>query len=165
MSNNNYDLNSDFNIPEEKSLTTIFKEYTDLSNENIKTLLNFRRENNFPTLNIESENTDDIAFVYETIGLIKKYGYNEALKFLRDNKDNVEEKSIFNSSIFDINRRKLKSEIEKLRTTIKIKSEGIFTCPKCKSKNTSYQEVQTRAGDEAATIFVNCNECSYSFRR
>ena len=103
MAYNNYDLNSEFNIPEEKSLTTILKEYTNLSNENIKTLLNVRMENNFPSLNIESDDITDIGFVYETIGLVNKYGYDEALKFLRSNKDDVEENSIFNSSIFDSN--------------------------------------------------------------
>jgi transcription elongation factor S-II len=34
--------------------------------------------------------------------------------------------------------------------------EGILTCPKCKSKKTSYYQMQTRSADEPATNFCSC---------
>lgn len=37
--------------------------------------------------------------------------------------------------------------------------EGIFMCKKCKSKKTTYYQLQTRSADEPMTTFVNCGEC------
>jgi len=34
-----------------------------------------------------------------------------------------------------------------------------FTCRKCKSKNCSYYQLQTRSGDEPMTTFVTCINC------
>jgi DNA-directed RNA polymerase subunit M/transcription elongation factor TFIIS len=41
--------------------------------------------------------------------------------------------------------------------------EGILTCPKCKSKKTSYFQLQTRSADEPATNFCNCL-CGHRWR-
>ncbi|XP_018603536.1 transcription elongation factor A protein 1 isoform X2 [Scleropages formosus] len=35
----------------------------------------------------------------------------------------------------------------------------LFTCGKCKKKNCTYTQVQTRSADEPMTTFVFCNEC------
>ncbi|XP_043945841.1 transcription elongation factor A protein 2 [Protopterus annectens] len=35
----------------------------------------------------------------------------------------------------------------------------LFTCGKCKMKNCTYTQVQTRSADEPMTTFVVCNEC------
>uniref|UniRef100_A0A8C4Q4R7 Transcription elongation factor n=1 Tax=Eptatretus burgeri TaxID=7764 RepID=A0A8C4Q4R7_EPTBU len=35
----------------------------------------------------------------------------------------------------------------------------LFSCGKCKKKNCSYTQVQTRSADEPMTTFVVCNEC------
>jgi transcription elongation factor S-II len=34
-----------------------------------------------------------------------------------------------------------------------------FTCRKCKSKECSYYQMQTRSADEPMTTFVSCNKC------
>lgn len=39
-----------------------------------------------------------------------------------------------------------------------------FRCGKCKSKNCSYYEMQTRSADESTTIFVTCLDCSNRWR-
>ncbi|XP_041060959.1 transcription elongation factor A protein 2 isoform X1 [Carcharodon carcharias] len=36
---------------------------------------------------------------------------------------------------------------------------ALFTCGKCKKKNCTYTQVQTRSADEPMTTFVFCNEC------
>jgi len=41
--------------------------------------------------------------------------------------------------------------------------EGILTCPKCKSKKTSYYQMQTRSADEPATNFCSCL-CGHRWR-
>lgn len=37
-------------------------------------------------------------------------------------------------------------------------------CPKCKNEEAYNWEVQTRAGDEAATQFFKCKKCNYTWR-
>jgi len=37
---------------------------------------------------------------------------------------------------------------------------GLFTCGKCKSKKTTYYQMQTRSADEPMTTFVTCINCS-----
>jgi len=36
---------------------------------------------------------------------------------------------------------------------------GLFTCGKCKSKRTTYYQMQTRSADEPMTTFVTCLNC------
>ena len=36
---------------------------------------------------------------------------------------------------------------------------GLFTCGKCKSKKTTYYEMQTRSADEPMTAFISCLNC------
>ena len=40
------------------------------------------------------------------------------------------------------------------------KEEGLFTCGKCKSKKTTYYQLQTRSADEPMTTFVTCKDCN-----
>jgi len=37
--------------------------------------------------------------------------------------------------------------------------EGMFKCGKCKSKKTSYYQLQTRSADEPMTTFITCKGC------
>lgn len=41
---------------------------------------------------------------------------------------------------------------------------GMFTCKKCKSKNTDYYQMQTRGADEPMTNFVTCMDCGAQFK-
>ena len=41
---------------------------------------------------------------------------------------------------------------------------GIFTCGKCKSKKTTYYQMQTRSADEPMTSFVTCLHCQNKWR-
>lgn len=41
------------------------------------------------------------------------------------------------------------------------KTEGFFTCKKCKSKKTTFYQQQTRGADEPMTNFVTCLECGH----
>lgn len=43
-------------------------------------------------------------------------------------------------------------------------STDMFTCRKCKSKNCTFYELQTRSADEPATIFVTCLDCGKNWR-
>jgi transcription elongation factor S-II len=37
--------------------------------------------------------------------------------------------------------------------------EGMFKCGKCKSRKTTYYQLQTRSADEPMTTFVTCKNC------
>jgi hypothetical protein len=39
-----------------------------------------------------------------------------------------------------------------------------FTCRKCRGKQCSYYQMQTRSADEPMTIFINCNFCGYRWK-
>jgi DNA-directed RNA polymerase subunit M/transcription elongation factor TFIIS len=41
----------------------------------------------------------------------------------------------------------------------------MITCMRCKSKKVSYYELQTRSGDEASTLFMNCLICGKKWKQ
>lgn len=42
--------------------------------------------------------------------------------------------------------------------------EGLFKCSRCKSKKTSYYQMQTRSADEPMTTYVTCNGCGHKWK-
>lgn len=42
--------------------------------------------------------------------------------------------------------------------------EGFFTCNRCKSKKTTYYQLQTRSADEPMTTFVSCLNCDKNWK-
>jgi len=42
--------------------------------------------------------------------------------------------------------------------------EGFFTCNRCKSKKTSYYQLQTRSADEPMTTYVSCFNCGKNWK-
>ena len=42
--------------------------------------------------------------------------------------------------------------------------DGLFKCPKCKFKKTTYYSVQTRSADEPMTNFITCLKCSHRWK-
>ena len=55
-----------------------------------------------------------------------------------------------------------KRDINKYENRDKIDSE--FKCRKCKSKNCSHYQMQTRSADEPMTTFVTCMDCGNRWR-
>ena len=61
---------------------------------------------------------------------------------------------------------KTKMELKKRELTLeqaRVKDEdyeGMFKCGKCKSKKTTYYQLQTRSADEPMTTFVTCLGCN-----
>jgi DNA-directed RNA polymerase subunit M/transcription elongation factor TFIIS len=160
-----YENSVNYKSSEEKSLNTILKEHTKLNNEQIKTLLNVRRESGLPVLNIESDEDKDISFVFETIGIINEYGYSYALEFIKNKSNNISEKAILDTFIFESQKKKFKEDTVKLRSKIKINNTGIYKCIKCGSNETSYTAKQLRSGDEGSDYIVACNNCGAIFMR
>jgi transcription elongation factor S-II len=42
--------------------------------------------------------------------------------------------------------------------------DGFFTCNRCKSKKTTYYQLQTRSADEPMTTFVSCLNCDKNWK-
>lgn len=42
--------------------------------------------------------------------------------------------------------------------------DGFFTCHRCKSKKTTYYQLQTRSADEPMTTFVSCLNCGKNWK-
>jgi|UniRef100_A0A6C0IQ57 DNA-directed RNA polymerase subunit M/transcription elongation factor TFIIS len=59
--------------------------------------------------------------------------------------------------------KKMKRDSHKFDKKVQA-STDMFTCRKCKSKNCTFYELQTRSADEPATIFVTCIDCGKNWR-
>lgn len=54
--------------------------------------------------------------------------------------------------------------IEEAKARMDDDYEGMFRCRKCKSKKTTYYQLQTRSADEPMTTFVTCMECGTKWK-
>jgi DNA-directed RNA polymerase subunit M/transcription elongation factor TFIIS len=55
--------------------------------------------------------------------------------------------------------KKKELEIEAAKAHMEEEYEGLFKCGKCKSKKTTYYQMQTRSADEPMTTYVTCMGC------
>jgi DNA-directed RNA polymerase subunit M/transcription elongation factor TFIIS len=60
--------------------------------------------------------------------------------------------------------QKMKRDAHKFTTNIQA-STDMFTCRRCKSKRSSFFEMQTRSADEPSTIFITCLDCGGKSKR
>jgi DNA-directed RNA polymerase subunit M/transcription elongation factor TFIIS len=60
--------------------------------------------------------------------------------------------------------RKITRDASKFTTNVQA-STDMFTCRKCKSKRSTFYELQTRSADEPATIFITCLDCGKQSKR
>lgn len=58
---------------------------------------------------------------------------------------------------------KLDAERERIKSAEENYS-GLFKCGKCKSKKTTYYQMQTRSADEPMTTYVTCIECGHRWK-
>lgn len=64
-----------------------------------------------------------------------------------------------NSALVISKKRAKEIEAEYKKGQLEANHVGIFTCGRCKSKKTTYYEMQTRSADEPMTAFVSCLDC------
>jgi DNA-directed RNA polymerase subunit M/transcription elongation factor TFIIS len=60
--------------------------------------------------------------------------------------------------------KKIQRDASKFVTNVQA-STDMFTCRKCKSKRSTFYELQTRSADEPATIFITCLDCGKQSKR
>lgn len=66
-------------------------------------------------------------------------------------------------SVTMLKMKKLEMDREK-STAMDEDYEGIFKCGKCKSKKTTYYQLQTRSADEPMTTYVTCVSCGQRWK-
>jgi len=81
-------------------------------------------------------------------------------------------KDICSMNHYDLYESKWKGQIENQKNIEKRRIEGNksmasdrFLCTRCFKRECSYYEMQTRSGDEAMTIFINCLNCGKNWRQ
>lgn len=82
------------------------------------------------------------------------------------NTDNIKQikesktaKDIAFLEIIDLNPTKWK-KIDVTNQDETIESSGLFKCPRCKHRKTTYYSMQTRSADEPMTNFITCLNCN-----
>lgn len=85
-------------------------------------------------------------------------GVNEIIEISKRTK-NV----FFYTHWFNEAQDEFRKEIDEFNSTVQI-ANGLVTCPKCKSRNTSYTMVQTRSADEGMTTVCTCFNCGNNWR-
>lgn len=69
----------------------------------------------------------------------------------KDPKDLAPE--VWETAIFNANRKRDMMVITKEKN-----NEGLYQC-RCRSKNTTFYQMQTRGADEPMTVFITCHDC------
>ena len=74
-----------------------------------------------------------------------------------------------NDKLFPEKWNSIKDDLYKREQSVK-KNENIsktdqFKCMKCKKRECSYYELQTRSADESATLFITCLNCGAKWRQ
>lgn len=149
------------NLPEIKTLETIFLEYTNLSEYEINELVKISYKG-YPILDLYKR----YGFVYEVLGLLQEYSFEKVYNFLVKISDmdiDINGSTIYQFSKFDKLRSEYEADISRIRDEAEIK-EGDTPCKRCNSKRVIYTSKQTRSGDEPETLFFACNDCGYTWR-
>ena len=75
--------------------------------------------------------------------------------------EQLEPNGLYSQTLEKLKKRDLDMEMLKRKDA---EYEGIFKCGKCKSKRTTYFQLQTRSADEPMTTFVSCNDCGKQWK-
>ena len=138
--------------------------------------LSIKLENDIYNFSIEYANENNTPFLQESIYETK---YNDILSVLKKDEDKkyliklIINNIISTDKIVYMKPEELnpelfeniikKRELEEFKKNNRVGS-STFTCTKCKEKNCSISQKQTRSSDEPPTTFITCLECGYVFR-
>lgn len=122
---------------------------------------------NFTIRNAKEKNID-CSWTNKKFKQIYLQKYRSIIQNLkRDNSlVNMKPRDLINTHVWDLAPHiwePVKKKVDLMRDTMKITcdedNEGMYTCKKCKSKNTTFITLQTRSADEPMTIYITCQEC------
>lgn len=99
--------------------------------------------------------------------------YNNMNEYLINliNENIIKTKNIGQMDIYQLNLKKWEPLINQKKIRDKVKFENtnkqvtsLFVCKKCRSKNCTYQCIQTRSADEPITTFISCVDCGFNWK-
>tara|TARA_X000000950_G_scaffold240733_1_gene293968 strand:- start:660 stop:1184 length:525 start_codon:yes stop_codon:yes gene_type:complete len=115
-------------------------------------------------------------YIFKIIGLynnLNKDSYVQNKTFIdRIKNKEITPQNIMKLHLYDINPDSWKELINKKIKSDKIKNDlkpnamtNLYKCGRCKSRECSYYEVQTRSADEPMTQFITCLNCNNRWRQ
>ena len=115
-------------------------------------------------------------YIFKIIGLynnLNKDSYVQNKSFIdRIKSKEITPQNIMKLHLYDINPDSWKELINKKIKSDKIKNDlkpnamtNLYKCGRCKSRECSYYEVQTRSADEPMTQFITCLNCNNRWRQ
>ena len=115
-------------------------------------------------------------YIFKIIGLynnLNKDSYVQNKSFINRIKNKeITPQNIMKLHLYDINPDSWKELINKKIKSDKIKNDlkpnamtNLYKCGRCKSRECSYYEVQTRSADEPMTQFITCLNCNNRWRQ
>lgn len=84
--------------------------------------------------------------------------YEEIIARVKRILDKEEELRVLRNQLKTLVGEAIEAEEAKPKLTLEEK------CPKCENKEAYFWTVQTRAGDEAETMFLECKKCKHRWR-
>lgn len=120
--------------------------------ENLETILEYCEldsKQKKKLLKLVSKYEEPVSVLYDAIGRIQEEPFETVYRDLK--KNNLG----YNSSNYNTFKEKREAEDQILENPPEIK-ENTVECPKCKTKKTIIQEIQTRSCDEGFTYKLHC---------
>lgn len=117
---------------------------------------------NAKDLNIDRSWDSDIfksTYISHALYVVKNLRTNENLR--EDIKKNKKSKLVGFFTIRDFDEP---NDIDTYDVKEETLTDGLFKCPKCRSKKTTYYSVQTRSADEPMTNFITCMNCTHRWK-
>lgn len=116
---------------------------------------------------LDHVSTNNIPFLIESIYDEK---INEIISLLnKEIIDNIINKKIASKELINLDNNKISGNVGKILNKkkksddlLKKKGTNAYKCPKCGESNAEVVELQMRAADEPATVFINCLECGHT---
>ena len=103
--------------------------------------------------------------IYDVISMIRTLGFSQTVTNLKTlissgtiTENNYTRLLVFESKIFEKQQEDFNKDLNKIQQRPE-PVIGLVSCPKCKSKNTVTDYLQTRRSDEGYTFIIICNNC------
>ena len=129
-----------------------------VTSDQVNDLLNVNYENtNIPVLNYDTENNKN--FILQVSVWLRQEGYKNTYAWILYIAQNPNSNKIYDSVFL----RKIKKQAQLEDETFLVKTNttsGIYTCPRCSSREIEVTSKQVNAADEETKVFYKCTNCS-----
>ena len=149
------------------------KKYLEETLKREKIILELRKDRNKSLLEFNSLSKEIQTFLDEIIVLSNQNNFEELKEKIKskvisviDLMDMRPEQLWSDGPYAKLQEERIHKDLRKqyLAKEAKDSLVGFFTCGRCKSKKTTYYQLQTRSADEPMTTFVSCLNCEKNWK-